>query len=419
MSSEYLTHLWKDLKSGLKWICFGLICGAVIGTVSAVFANLIVLVTGIRTTHGWLIFLLPLAGLGVIFYYHILGADRPRGTNLVLDSIRNNESVPVKMAPLIIVSTVITHLFGGSVGREGAALQVGGSLGYGIGHLLHFHKEDRRRMIMCGMAASFSALFGTPLAATMLAMEITTVGIMYHSALLPCVVASLTAHFVAEALGASEMSMIVESVPEFTPMHFLMTAVFAICCAMVSVLFCVAMHKVKHQMADRFKNPYIRVLVSGILVVIMTMLVGDQTYNGTGSAIISACIRDSSFHIAPYGFLLKILFTAVTLSGGYQGGEIVPSLFIGATFGNACAHIFGLDPALAAAIGMTCVFCGVTNCPIASLMIAFEMFGFNAAPFFMAAVAMTYLFSGNYGIYASQKIHFSKFDPAVIDENTH
>ncbi len=416
---KYSGELWHSLLVGIKWILFGGLCGVLIGAVAAIFANAIVLATGFRMAHGKIILLLPFAGLLIVLYYRALGAKQPKGTNLVLSAIREGDAIPARMAPLIIVSTVITHLFGGSVGREGAALQVGGSLGELLGKLLHFKEAERRRVIMCGMSAAFSALFGTPLAAAILPMEISTVGIIYDAALVPCVVSALTAHFTAEALGASESILTLGNVVEFTPGTALITLVFAALCAVVSVLFCKTMHESKHLMTKHFRNPYIRVFVSGLLVVIMTALVGSQTYNGTGSSIIDACINDPAFSISSAAFLLKILFTAVTLSGGFQGGEIVPSLFIGATFGHAFALLTGCDPALFSAIGMACVFCGVTNCPIASLLISCEMFGFGGSSFYLMAVAITYLFSGNYGIYSAQKIRHSKFEPGRIDANTH
>ncbi|HCS66730.1 MAG TPA: chloride channel protein [Oribacterium sp.] len=414
---------WKTLPYkllvGLKWIAFGILTGGIVGAVAALFAKGIVLATSFRLAHTWIVFFLPLAGLFIVWFYHRLGARKPRGTNLVLEAIREGERVPVRMAPLIIVSTVITHLFGGSAGREGAALQVGGSLGNGLGRLLHFRSEERRRTIMCGMSAAFSALFGTPLAATVLSMEISTVGVMYYSALVPCAVAALTAHFVAQAINPGSEAMLLSVVPTFHVREAVCTMLFAGACAMVSVLFATSMHRSKKLLQKAFPNDYLRVAVSGVLIVLLTLLVGSQTYNGTGSQIIAACIENPAVAIPFYAFLLKILFTSITLGGGFQGGEIVPSLFIGASFGHVVGSFTGMDPALSSAIGMACVFCGVTNCPLASLLIAFEMFGFEASSYFILAIAITYLFSGNYGIYGAQKIRFSKWDPKEIDANTH
>lgn len=416
---DYLLSVSKKLLNIVKWIFFGVVAGVLVGAVSSLFAILIVKATGFRAEHPNILFALPLAGLFIIFMYHRTGVPQPKGTNLVLTAIHEGSRLPVVMAPLIFVSSVITHLFGGSAGREGAALQIGGSLGNTIGRILHFKGEDRRQVIMCGMSASFSALFGTPLAAAVLPMEISTVGILYYSALVPCAIASLTAHFVAKAMHVSEASTKITSVPGFTVRNAFITLGLSIAASMVSILFCVAMHKTKSLLGTYFKNAYLRIVVSGCLIILMTLLVGSQTYNGTGSQIIAACITDPKVSLPLFAFLLKILFTAVTLSGGYQGGEIVPSLFIGATFGVAFATITHVNMPLAAAIGMTCVFCGVTNCPLAALLISFEMFGFEAAPYFLMAVAITYTFSGNFGIYHTQKIYFSKYEPSIVDRYTH
>ncbi len=415
----YSKELLHAFLTGVRWILFGGICGIVIGAVASLFAIAIVAVTDFRLQHGWILYLLPFAGLIIVYVYRKTGNAHPRGTNRVLDAIRSREPVPGIMAPLIIFATVLTHLFGGSVGREGAALQVGGSLGTEIGKLFHFKESERRRVIMCGMSAAFSALFGTPLAAAILSMEISTVGIMYYAALVPCVISALTAHYVADLMGVSETILTVEPAADFQPLSAGSTLLFAFCCALVSVLFCRVMHRTKHIMTEKLPNPYVRVLVSGLLILLMTLLVGDQTYNGTGSNIIASCINDPTLSIVPWAFLLKILFTAVSLAGGYQGGEIVPSLFIGATFGHAVAVLFGTDPSLYSAIGMACVFCGVTNCPIASLLISCEMFGFSGSCFYLLAIAVTYLFSGNYGIYSAQHILHSKFDCGQIDANAH
>ncbi len=419
MNKEYLHQLLHSFLIGVKWILFGVFTGATVGAVAAVFANAIVAATDFRLSHGKILLLLPFAGLFIVFIYQISGHPQPKGTNRVLTAIREKENIPAAMAPLIICSTVITHLFGGSVGREGAALQVGGSLGTLIGRIFHFKESERRRVIMCGMSAAFSALFGTPLAAAILSMEISTVGIMYYAALVPCVISALTAHYVAELLGASETILTVGHVTDLHPGAAVITVLFAACCALVSVLFCTAMHQTKHLMTSKVANPYLRVFLGGVIIIALTALVGDQTYNGTGSSIIAECINNPEFTIVPWAFLLKILFTAISLGSGFQGGEIVPSLFIGATFGHAFAMFTGVDPALYSAIGMACVFCGVTNCPIATLLISCEMFGFEGSSFYLIAIAITYLFSGNYGIYSAQRILHSKFDPGRIDSFTH
>lgn len=417
---NFFKTFYHKLFVNMKWMIFGTLSGIIVGTVSAYFGKGITLATEFRGEHPFILFLLPLAGVFIVSFYHMLGSRSPKGTNLVLDAIHNGQRVPFRMAPLIMVSTVVTHMFGGSAGREGAALQVGGSLGHALGNLLGFSDKDRRRTIMCGMSASFSALFGTPLAATIMPIEMSTVGIMYYSALAPCAIAALTAHFVAEYInpGAESVMTIKEVIP-FTVQSGLFTLIFSVLCALVAILFCYILHKTKKIAKSTIPNPYLRAIVAGTLVIIMTLLAGSQTYNGAGSDIIAACTGNPAFTIVPYAFLLKMIFTAVTLSGGFQGGEIVPTLFIGATFGHAIAGFFQISPMMGAALGAVLVFCGVTNCPVASILIGFELFGFQMSPFLLLGVAVTYLFSGNYSLYSSQKIKFNKYDPEEINKNTH
>ena len=397
-----------------------MLCGAVVGAAASIFGKLIALGNRAFSTYPWLIFLMLAAGPAIVGWYRLLGIKDPKGTNLVIESIREGKELPWKMAPAIFVGTILTHLTGGSAGREGAALQVGGSLGSTLGRLLKFREEDRRRVIMCGMSAAFSALFGTPLAATVMSMEISTVGIMYHSALVPCMLSALTAHFVASGIfGIHEADMVLRDVPALSVKDALIAALLAILCSAVSALFCKLMHETKYLEKKYIKNDYLRAAVSAVVVIALTLICGTRIYNGAGSEIIHRCLTDPAFKVFPLAFLLKMVFTAVTLSGGFQGGEIVPSLFIGATFGNLFASFLPISSPLASALGAVAVFCGVTNCPITALLIAFEMFGFSASSHFLIVIALTYLISGNFGIWSSQMIRFSKYEPERIDEKTH
>ncbi len=416
---EYATEVIKELLSGIRWIIFGIICGIIIGAIGALFALSIGTVTALRQAHPWILFALPVAGIIIIFCYHLIGSREDKGTNTVITAIREEQTVPPQMAPLIFLSTVLTHLCGGSAGREGAALQLGGSLGNILGSIFHLNKQDRKRMIMCGMSAAFSALFGTPLAAAIFSLELSTVGFMYYSALVPCVVSALTAHAVAGFLGASESELILQSIPAFGIKTAVLAGIIAILCALVSVVFCVSMHRCEDLMESKIHNEYLRIILAAAVIILMTLLVGDQTYNGAGSQIIAACISTEGQAVPAYSFLLKILFTAVTLAGGFKGGEIVPSLFIGATLGSTLGNIFGMSAPLCASIGMGALFCGVTNCPIASMLICFEMFGFEPMPYYMIAIALSYMFSGNFGLYHSQIIRFDKFEHVEQNAKVH
>ena len=419
MFESYMNVLKRGgshLVSSLRAIVFAILTGIILGFVGTAFYYGMQFVTNTRLQHPWLIFLLPGAGVVIVGLYHLLHDEKDTGTNLVLSAIHSNENIPLRMAPLIFIATLLTHLFGGSAGREGAALQLGGSIGNSLGKLFHFDEKDQHIMIMCGMSAAFSALFGTPLAAAIFSMEVVSVGIMHYSALLHCVIASLTAHGVATACGIAPEIFPISSIPAFAPKTALIIGVFAVLCAVVSILFCTILHNAERLYKRFFKNPYLRVVVGGCIVITLTLLVGDQTYNGTGMNIIAGCMEGKS--IFPLTFLLKMIFTAATLGAGYKGGEIVPTLFIGATFGTFFATVTGCYIPLFAAVGMGAVFCGVTNSPITSLLICFELFGFVGMPFFLIAVSVGYLESGYFGLYHSQKIMYSKTKLQFINEKT-
>ena len=400
----------------LKWIIFAIIVGAIVGLCGTAFYFALSLVTVLRTQNTWLIFLLPLGGLGIVAMYRFLHNEKDTGTNLVISAIHSDDELPLRMAPLIFVSTLITHLFGGSAGREGAALQMGGSIGNALGKLFRFDDKDKHVMIMCGMSAAFSALFGTPMAAAILPMEMVSVGVMYYIALVPCVISSLIAHGIAYSFGVSNEMFIIRSIPKFGIITSIEISVLAILCALVSILFCVLLHKSEDLYKRFFTNPYIRVIAGGCIIIVLTLLVGNQDYNGTGINIIEHCINGT---VRPEAFLLKMIFTALTLGAGYKGGEIVPSFFTGAAFGCLFGNLLGFSTTLCTAVGMTAVFCGVTNCPITSLLISFELFGYDGMPYFLLATALSYMLSGYFGLYRSQKIVYSKYKTNYINKATH
>lgn len=410
-------HTLDEITASLKWVVFSILSGAVIGSVGTLFYFGMSIVTLVRTKNPWIIWLLPIGGLLIVGFYRLLHDEKDSGTNLVLSAIHSDDELPFRMAPLIFVSTLITHLFGGSAGREGAALQLGGSIGNGIGRLFHFDEKDKHIMIMCGMSAAFSALFGTPMAAAIFSMEVVSVGIMHYSALVPCVIAALVAHGIASSFGVTAESFPLGKVPAFTVKNAAKITLLAILCALVSVLFCIILHQAEHLYKKFFKNAYVRIFVGGCLVIVLTLLVGDQTYNGAGMPVIAACIKTGT--VAWQTFLLKMIFTAVTLGAGYKGGEIVPTFFVGASFGCLFGNLLGFSPVLCTAVGMTAVFCGVTNCPITSLLISFELFGYDAMPYFLLSIAFSYMLSGYYGLYHSQKIVYSKYKTNYINRKTH
>lgn len=411
-----LEHDFRRIQTSFKWVLFSILSGLIVGGIGTLFYFGMYVVTLMREKNPWLIFLLPVGGLVIVGSYRLLHDEKDTGTNLVLSAIHSDEELPLRMAPLIFISTLITHLFGGSAGREGAALQLGGSLGNGLGKLFRFDEKDQHIMIMCGMSAAFSALFGTPMAAAIFSMEVVSVGVMYYAALVPCVISSLTAHAVASFFGVSQEMFLIQEIPALGILSAVKVSALSILCAGVSILFCIMLHQSEHLYKKYFKNPYIRIFAGGCFVLILTLLVGDQRYNGTGINMIEQCIKGS---VRPEAFFMKMLFTALTLGAGFKGGEIVPSFFTGAAFGCLFGNLLGFSPTLCTAVGMASVFCGVTNCPITALLISFELFGYNGMPYFLLAVAFSYMLSGYYGLYSSQKIIYSKYKTNYINRKTH
>lgn len=405
----------RHFKIFLKWTVLSIFIGVVVGSFSSLFGIFMAWANDTRVNNDFLIFFLPLGGLFIVWLYHHFHFEKNSGTNRILDTVHYTDDIPFRMAPLIFISTVITHLFGGSAGREGAALQIGGSFGDKIGRVLKLDEMDKKVMVMCGMSAAFSALFGTPMAAAIFSLEVITVGVMYYVALLPCVFSSLVASFFANEFGISPESFHIMKIPPISVEVALKVALLAIICAFVSSIFCTILHLTSDIYTKYLPNQYIRVVVAGFIIIALTLLLGTRDYNGAGIEVIEQAFLGK---VVPYAFILKIIFTALTLGAGFRGGEIVPSFFVGATLGCFIGQVLNLSPSLCAGLGMATVFCGVTNCPITTLLISFELFGFEGIPHFLIAVAISYMLSGYSGLYHGQKIMYSKYKARYINMNT-
>jgi H+/Cl- antiporter ClcA len=416
---EKLRQLWTSaLENGivfLKWLLFSCLIGLVVGLVGSAFHYAIEWATEVRAEHDWVLFFLPFVGAVIVLMYKVCGMERDRGTNFVLAAVRENSSMRLRTAPLIIVATVLTHLAGGSAGREGAALQMGGSISSKLGRWMKLDEKDERVITMCGMAAGFSALFGTPLAAAMLAMEVVSVGVLYYAAIVPCTLSALIALMVSGWLGIAPTAFSVAEVPALDPFTLIRCVILGVLFALLSMLFCVVMHTGNHLYAKAAPDPIIRAVLGGLLVVALTLLVGTRDYNGAGMDVI---VRAIGGEARPEAFLLKMLFTALTLCAGFKGGEIVPTFFTGATFGCVVGPMLGLPASFSASAGMVAVFCGVTNCPLTSILLAYELFGGSGLPLYAALIAVSYMLSGYYGLYSEQKIVYSKLRPEFIDTKT-
>lgn len=395
------------LKAFLLWLVLGGAVGLIVGLAASALGHILALAADVRAKYPFILLGLPLGGLLIVLLYRVLKDANDRGTNAVVASLHSSTEIPFRAAPLIFVSTCITHFFGGSAGREGAAIQLGGSIANKIGRTLKLKKNDRHTIVMCGMSAGFSALFGTPMAAAVFSLEFARVGAMHYSALLPCVVASFAGHLVAQLVKLPPESFHVAALPEFSIPIFFRIMLFAAIAAAVSVLLCVVLHRTEHLLAKYLKNVYVRIAATGCVIVALSFIPGWDAYLGTGMGLIEGIFHDGA-HSSWYAFLLKILFTSLTIGAGYKGGEIVPTLAVGALLGCAVAPLLGLPDAVVTACGMVALFCGVTNCPITSLLLAFELFGFEGMPYYLTAVAVSFMLSGYHSLYREQRFAFSK-----------
>lgn len=402
------------IKTFLKWVLLASITGLIGGIIGTSFHVSVEKATEFRLANNWIILLLPIGGILIAGLYKLFKMSDSAGTNQIISSIRTDEHVPIVLAPLIYISTFITHLLGGSAGREGAALQLGGSIGSWVGNIFKLDEKDMHLIILCGMSSVFSALFGTPLTAALFAMEVISIGVIYYSSLIPCLVSSLVAYGVSLHFGVKPVRFILNYIPELSYKSILLTVVVAALCALLSIVFCIVMRKTEQLMEHKMKNIYIRGFVGGLIIVFFTFIINTSDYNGAGMNIIESAIGGS---VKPEAFLLKIIFTAITIGAGFKGGEIVPTFFIGSTFGCFIGGILGIDPGFSAAIGLVALFCGVVNAPIASIILSIELFGAEGLLLYAIACAVSYMLSGYYGLYHSQKIVYSKLKAEFININ--
>lgn len=402
--------------SALKWLPAAVLIGAMGGVVGAVFHHAIGAATAFRLGHAWVLFLLPVGAILIDLLYRLFRLPDSAGTNLVLEAIYSTTRVPVRLAPVIVLGTVMTHFFGGSAGREGAALQIGGSLAYGVARLLRVEgEEEQNLLLLCGMAAVFAALFGTPVTAAIFVIEVISVGRFIYSGLLPTLASSLTAFGLSQLLGGEAVRLDLAFAGPVTAVLVLQTAALAVLGAVMSIVFCVVVHRCARISEKLLTNPFLRSFVLGALLLGMTLLSGGQAFNGAGMETVERAVAGE--RIAWYAFILKLLFTAVTLAAGYRGGEIVPLFFVGAAFGAVAGPLLGMDAGLAAAIGMVALFCGAVNCPMASAFLAVEVFGGGYLSLMMVTCAVSYIFSGYFGLYSSQHIVRSKVGNELIDRH--
>ncbi len=395
-----------------RWLLRALGIGIVGGLCGTLFDLAIHHATEIQTEHSFMLYLLPLGGILIVLIYRVMNLPFSTGTNRVIEAASEKAHVPYLLGPAIFLTTVITHLFGGSAGREGAALQVGGSIAESAGRILKLEGKDMRTVVMCGMSAMFSAMFGTPVTAAIFAMEVIRVGEMMYYAIVPCFVSSITAYLISTSLGIMPTRFAMVERYSLEPKIMIHTIILSILVAMLSVVFCTLLKKVHHFAERFFLNEFHRVIVGGVIVVALISIFG-RDYTGAGMELIHRAIVG---YAEPEAFLVKMLVTAVTIGFGYRGGEIVPTLFVGSTFGCAVGPYIGLDPGYAAAVSMTALFCGVTNAPVSAIILAAELFGSGDIILFALAISITFMLSGYTSLYSVQRYSMAK---AFVGKHKH
>ena len=407
---EKLHHPETYVKTFLKWALLGILMGAAGGVLGAVFHHALHFVTHVRSEHTWLVFLLPLAGLATVAIYSLPPLKKNRGTNEIIDAALDGKPVSPLVAPAIFLATALTHLFGGSAGREGAALQLGGSTANMLSKLFRLKEEERKVMTMAGMSAVFAGLFGTPLTATLFCMEFESVGTVFSPALLPCFLSAYTASRISGLLGVHAETFLLETATALELIVLVRYALLAVLVACLGIAMCAMFHSAEHLAKHHLPNPWVRIAVGGALVTVMTLIAGDHRFNGAGMDMALKAVGGEADW---YSFAAKMLFTAVTLAAGFKGGEIVPTFCVGATFGCLLGGLLGLEAGTAAAVGLVGLFCCATNSPLASIVLSIEMFGSANLYLFAFVCVICFVLSGNSGLYASQIIEFSKSDLEV------
>lgn len=403
----------------LKWTALSVPVALLVGSLVALFLWLLDKATITRWQQPWLLYLLPLAGVGIWLLYKKLGKNAEAGNNLVLEEIHQpGAGIPARMAPLVLITTVITHLFGGSAGREGTAVQIGGSMAAWLSKLVKLTAEDRRILLMCGIAAGFGAVFGTPLTGAIFALEVLAIGAMRYDALVPCLAASVFADAVCSAWGIHHTHYSIQAgfIKDVTPEGFLLLGkviLAGIAFGLTSMLFAVSMHNLKKYANQFIKPGWLAPVAGGIIIIMLVWITGTKDYLGLGvnSEQAGGVSIINAFHAGgadAWSWLWKLIFTVVTLAMGFKGGEVTPLFFIGATLGNTLALLLGAPVDLFAGLGFIAVFAGATNTPIACTLMGAELFGADNILYFAIACFTAYYFSGKSGIYTAQRTGIPK-----------
>lgn len=406
------------LKTVSKWIILGALVGILAGTASAIFLISLAQATETRLDNQWLLFFLPIGGLVMGIIYWRFGGTASKGNNLVIDEVNNNQSqIPLQMAPLVLIGTVLTHLFGGSAGREGTAIQMGSSLADGLQRLLRLNRDDRRLMIMAGIAGGFGSVFGVPAAGFVFGMEVQNVGRIRYEGIIPCLVASFVGDYVTRAIGASHSHYPIMATEVVDPLLMIKVALAGVAFGLTSMLFIELVHGIKYVLNLVLVWKPLHAFVGGVVVVLLALILNTNDYLGLSLPLISDSVNGRD--VILIAFFLKLVFTAITLGSGFYGGEVTPLLVIGATLGYTMGRVLGVEPAFMASVGLVSVFAGASNTPLASSIMGIELVGSQSTLYIFLGCTVAYLASGHRGIYMTQQIAYAKSSgfPVEVGEN--
>jgi H+/Cl- antiporter ClcA len=410
---KYSPDQLKIAGNLLYWTILIIPVSFITGSLVALFLWLLDFVTETRWNNLWLIFFLPIAGILISAMYKYLGKNSEAGNNLIMDEIHEpGGGIPARMAPLVLISTIITHLFGGSAGREGTAVQMGGSISSQCSKWFGLNQSDRSILLMCGMAAGFGAVFGTPVTGAIFALEVLAIGRIKYEALIPCLIASLLADFFCSLYGIHHTKYQIHFTADLDPILLVKVIIAGIAFGLASFMFANLSHTIKKGALTYIQNKSIIAVVGAVLVIGISYALGSFDYLGlgvtnpeNGVSIISAFSVNGS---DTWSWFWKLLLTAITLGMGYKGGEVTPLFFIGATLGNTLATVSGAPVDLFAGLGFIAVFAGATNTPLACTLMGVELFGSDNIVYYAVACFTAYYFSGHSGIYSSQRVAVPK-----------
>ncbi len=397
---EYKMEKENAKKEYLLLLLGTVITSVLCGGVGALFAHTLKLANNTFFSFNWLIYLLPLGGVLTVLLFKSLKLDS-KNIHTVFSDVKNDGETPFLLSVAIFVGTAITQFFGGSAGKEGAALQIGSGISSPIAHYLKLRYHNHKILLLCGMTAMFSAVFTAPLTALAFGLEIVYISRKFYlKAVLPLAMSSFGAYGIAMALGVHPERFALHALPQFSAISFFKIAGLILACAVVCILFCLALHLTGDLFKKLFKSPYLRVIIGGALVIGLTLLVGNNDYNGGGMHVIERVVETGkAFYFA---FLFKIIFTAITNASGFKGGEIVPALFVGATLGAVVGGLLGLPPSFAAAVGMVTLFGGATKCTVSAFMLGLEFFGMGGIGYFALAAVLSRIITANIGLYTAE-----------------